>query len=93
MRRADAKAGIKVVTIAPGYIATPMTAINPYPMPFLLPADKAAARFAVAIERGVSYTVIPWQMGVVAKLLRLLPNWLYDRLFTHAPHKPRGLLK
>ena len=85
--------GIKVVTIAPGYIETPMTAVNPYKMPFLLPADQAAARFAAAIERGVSYTVIPWQMGVVAKILRVLPNWLYDRLFTSAPRKPRGLLK
>jgi NAD(P)-dependent dehydrogenase (short-subunit alcohol dehydrogenase family) len=81
--------GIRVVTIAPGYIATPMTAINPYPMPFLLPADEAARRFARAIARGTSYTVIPWQMGVVAKLLRLLPNWLYDRLFVSAPRKPR----
>ncbi len=85
--------GIKVVTIAPGYIETPMTEINPYKMPFLLPVDKAAKRFAAAIARGVSYTVIPWQMGLVAKLLRLLPNWLYDRLFTNAPRKPRGLLK
>lgn len=85
--------GIKVVTIAPGYIATPMTEINPYQMPFLLPAERAAERFAAAIERGTSYTVIPWQMGLVAKLLRALPNWLYDRLFTSAPRKPRGLLK
>ncbi|MCL2523108.1 MAG: SDR family oxidoreductase [Betaproteobacteria bacterium] len=85
--------GIEVLTIAPGYIATPMTAINPYPMPFLMPAEKAAARFAAAIERSVSYTVIPWPMGIVAKLLRLLPNWLYDRLFAKAPRKPRGLLK
>lgn len=84
---------IKVVTIAPGYIETPMTAVNPYRMPFLLPVDQAAARFAAAIERGVSYTVIPWPMGVVAKCLRLLPNWLYDRLFANAPRKPRGLLK
>ena len=85
--------GIKVVTIAPGYIETPMTAVNPYKMPFLLPAPQAAERFAAAIARGVSYTVIPWQMGLVAKLLRLLPNWLYDRLFTGAPRKPRGLLR
>ena len=84
---------MRVVTIAPGYIETPMTAINPYKMPFLLPVDKAAARFAKAIERGTSYIVIPWPMGIVAKLLRLLPNWLYDRLFTGAPRKPRGLLK
>ena len=85
--------GIKVVTIAPGYIETPMTAVNPYKMPFLLRADKAAERFAAAIERGVTYTVIPWPMGIVAKILRVLPNWLYDRLFTSAPRKPRGLLK
>ncbi len=83
--------GVKVVTIAPGYIATPMTASNPYPMPFMLTATEAARRFARAIERGRSYAVIPWQMGVVAKLLRLLPNWLYDRLFANAPRKPRGL--
>jgi len=83
--------GIKVVTIAPGYIETPMTAVNPYKMPFLLPVEQAAGKFAAAIERGVSYTVIPWPMGVVAKLLRLLPNWLYDRLFAGAPRKPRGL--
>jgi len=85
--------GIKVVTIAPGYIETPMTAVNPYKMPFLLPVDQAAERFAAAIARGTTYTVIPWPMGVVAKLLRALPNWLYDRLFTSAPRKPRGLLK
>ena len=83
------ESGIKVVTIAPGYIETPMTAINPYTMPFMLKADEAARRFARAIECGTSYTVIPWQMGVVAKILRLLPNWLYDWLLAKAPHKPK----
>jgi NAD(P)-dependent dehydrogenase (short-subunit alcohol dehydrogenase family) len=83
--------GIKVVTIAPGYIETPMTAVNGYRMPFLLPVDDAAERFAAAITKGTSYTVIPWQMGIVAKLLRLLPNALYDRLFANAPRKPRAL--
>ena len=85
------ESGIRVVTIAPGYIATPMTAVNSYRMPFLVPADAAARRFARAIARGSSYAVIPWQMGLVAKLLRLLPNALYDRLFAKAPRKPRGL--
>lgn len=83
--------GVRVTTIAPGFIATPMTAHNPYAMPFLLPADVAAARFARAIARGVSYTVIPWPMAVVAKLLRLLPDALYDRLAARAGRKPRGL--
>jgi NAD(P)-dependent dehydrogenase (short-subunit alcohol dehydrogenase family) len=81
--------GIKVVTIAPGYIDTPMTRGNPYPMPFLMHADVFADKAAATIEAGTSYRVIPWQMGVVAKVLRLLPNWLYDLAFSKAPHKPR----
>lgn len=84
-------AGVKVVTICPGYIETPMTAVNSYPMPFLLPAPEAARRFARIIECGTSYAVVPWQMGIVAKLLRLLPNALYDRLFARAPRKSRRL--
>jgi hypothetical protein len=38
---------------------------------------------------GASYRVIPWQMGLVAKLLRLLPNALFDRAFGNRPYKPR----
>lgn len=83
--------GIRVVTIAPGYIETPMTAKNPYRMPFIMPAEEAAQRMARAIKCGVSYTVIPWQMSVVAKLLRLLPNPIFDALFARAGRKPRNL--
>lgn len=81
--------GIKVTTICPGYIRTPMTTHNPYPMPFMLDAEVAAARMARAIARQTSFTVIPWQMSVVGALLKVLPRWLYDLLFAHAPHKPR----
>jgi short-subunit dehydrogenase len=83
--------GLRVVTIAPGYVATPMTAVNCYPMPFMLPADEAARRIARQIGRGASYAVVPWQMAVAAKLLRLLPNPLFDRIFSRAGRKPRGL--
>ena len=82
--------GIRVVTIAPGYIDTPMTRANPYPMPFLMPAARFAQKAAAAIAAGDSYRVIPWQMGVVAKLLRALPNAVYDLAFVRAPRKPRG---
>ncbi|MDB5776638.1 MAG: short chain dehydrogenase family protein [Herbaspirillum sp.] len=82
-------AGIRVVTIAPGYIDTPMTRGNRYAMPFLMPPERFAARAAAAIAAGDSYRVIPWQMGVVAKLLRVLPNWLFDLVFSKAPHKAR----
>lgn len=84
--------GVAVVTICPGYIKTSMTNINPYPMPFILEADEAARRIAAAVARQTSFAVIPWQMGMIGWLLKLLPRGLYDRLFVHAPHKPRGLL-
>ncbi len=82
--------GVRVVTICPGYIRTPMTGINPYPMPFMLEADDAARRIARVIERGCSFKVVPWQMALVGRILKWLPNWLYDRLFAKAPHKPRA---
>ena len=81
---------IKVVTICPGYIDTPMTQVNQYAMPFLMPVEKFARRAIAAVECGDSYRIIPWQMGWVAKLLRLLPNWLFDRVFAKAPHKARA---
>jgi len=81
--------GVKVTTICPGYIRTPMTTHNPYPMPFMLDAEVAATRMARAIARQTAFTVIPWQMGLVGRVLKILPRWLYDLLFAHAPHKPR----
>jgi short-subunit dehydrogenase len=82
-------AGIAVVTICPGYIRTPMTAVNKFKMPFLIDVDQAVIRFARAIERKTSFTVIPWSMGIAARVLRITPNWLYDRVFQRMPRKPR----
>ena len=81
--------GVQVVTILPGYIDTPLTRGNRYPMPFLMPAEAFADRAFAAIEAGDSYRVIPWQMGVVAKLLRLLPNAWFDRAFAGRGRKRR----
>lgn len=81
--------GVKVITICPGYIATPMTAENTYPMPFLMNADAAAREIISIVERGKTFAVIPWQMAVAARALRAMPNWLFDLLFANAPRKPR----
>jgi short-subunit dehydrogenase len=88
--RGELKAsGVKVVTICPGYIDTPLTQKNSYSMPFLMPPEAFADQAFAAIEAGASYKVIPWQMGVVAKLLRLLPNALFDKALTGRARKPR----
>jgi short-subunit dehydrogenase len=81
--------GVAVVTICPGYVATSMTARNPYRMPFLLKPDKAARLIARAIERKRRFYVLPWQMAWLGKLLRVLPRPLYDRALARAKHKPR----
>ena len=81
--------GVRVVTLLPGYVDTPLTRQNRYRMPFLMsPAAFAEQAFA-AIGAGTSYRVIPWQMGLVAKLLRLLPNPMFDKLLAGRPRKHR----
>ncbi|MDD2176127.1 SDR family oxidoreductase [Acidovorax sp. D2M1] len=81
--------GVRVVTVSPGYIDTPLTQQNRYSMPFLMQPVDFADRAFRTIQAGVSYRVIPWQMGVVAKLLRMLPNPLFDKLLAGRPRKRR----
>jgi short-subunit dehydrogenase len=84
------KSGVKVVTLCPGYIDTPLTQGNRYGMPFLMKAEDFAAQALRAIEAGTSYRVIPWQMGVVAKIMRMLPNALLDRAVQGRERKKRS---
>ncbi len=83
--------GIAVVTVAPGYIDTPMTQVNPYAMPFKMTAQTAAIKTARCIAKRRAYTVIPWQMAWTARLLKWLPIPVYDAVFENAPRKPRSL--
>jgi len=85
-----AKYGVRVVTIAPGFIRTEMTNQNPYRMPFLMNVDAFAERAADAIVAGVPYRTIPWQMGCVTILLRWMPRWIFDRLMANRKQKPRA---
>jgi short-subunit dehydrogenase len=83
--------GVQVITIAPGYVDTPLTRKNRYPMPFLMPAATFADQAFKAIAAGTSYRVIPWQMGVVSRIMRLIPNALWDRILARQPRKHRGI--
>ncbi|MBV8603178.1 MAG: SDR family oxidoreductase [Pelomonas sp.] len=82
--------GVRVVTIAPGYVATPLTSGNRFRMPFLMAPEAFARAARRTIAAGTSYRVIPWQMGVVAKLLRLLPDAWFDRALAGQPRKRRA---
>ena len=80
--------GVRVTTLCPGFIATPMTAKNPYPMPFIIEADDAARRFARIVDAGRSYAVVPWPMAIVGRILKVLPNAVYDRVMAGRRRKP-----
>ena len=82
--------GFKVVTLAPGYIQTPLTQKNKFPMPFLMPANDFANAAFHAIEQGASFRVIPTPMAWVARILRVLPNALFDRAVKNVPRKHRA---
>lgn len=81
--------GITVITICPGYIATAMTAGNPYRMPFIIAAETAAEKIVAIIARRKTFAVLPWPMAIVARLMHVLPRWIYDPLAAKAGYKPR----
>lgn len=83
------KSDVLVTTICPGFVATPLTQKNPYKMPFLQTPDEFAEKAVAAIDARTTYRVVPWQMGVLAKILRLLPNWLFDKILARRKQKPR----
>jgi short-subunit dehydrogenase len=83
--------GVSVVCVCPGYIDTPMTRVNRYRMPFIISADEGARKIAGAIAGKRRLVVIPWQMAAASVLWRILPRWLYDRIASRAPRKPKDL--
>ncbi len=93
--------GISVSTICPGFVRTPMTAIDDFPMLFAMEADEAASRIIRALRRRAKVANFPWQTTALAGLARLMPDWVLARAFRHhmehpplaplpAPSRPTG---
>jgi short-subunit dehydrogenase len=83
--------GIGVTTICPGFVKTPMTAIDDFPMLFAMEADEAARRIIRALQRRAKVANFPWQTTALVRLLRLAPDWLLARIFRHhMEHPPMG---
>ncbi len=72
--------GVGISVVNPGFVETPMTSVNKFPMPFMIPAGDAAARIISGLARGKYEIVFPRPMMVLMKLLRVLPNWLFFRV-------------
>lgn len=70
--------GIKVVTVKPGFVKTPMTDGNDFKMPFIVSAEKAAAVIVKGLKKEKTYIRFPFLMRVSAWVLKLMPNFLYE---------------
>lgn len=69
--------GVSISVVNPGFVETPMTKVNTFPMPFILKADDAAARIIRGLERGRFEVAFPWQLVWILKVARLLPYGAY----------------
>lgn len=72
-----ARQGVTVSLVNPGFVETPMTAVNTFPMPFIVKSDAAAALILRGLEKQKFEIVFPWQLAIAMKVLRVLPYGLF----------------
>jgi short-subunit dehydrogenase len=80
MRGSLRRHGVRVTTVCPGFVRTPMTASNKFKMPFIVEPEAAANSIADGLEQGRTEIVFPWQMAVSMKVARLVPVRLWAAL-------------
>lgn len=80
--------GIRLHAICPGYIRTPMTAVNRFPMPFMLEPEEAARRTLAGIAAGRVRIAYPWPTYAMARLAGALPLGLRAAVAARFPSKP-----
>lgn len=77
MRNDLARTGVKVSVINPGFVDTPMTEVNDFPMPFIITSNDAANRIIAGLKKGKYEIAFPWQTNLMMKMARVIPNWLF----------------
>ena len=75
-----ARKNIVVSLINPGFVATPMTAVNTFPMPYLMTVEAATDRIVSGLEAGKFEIAFPWQLVLSLKAMRILPYALFFRV-------------
>jgi NAD(P)-dependent dehydrogenase (short-subunit alcohol dehydrogenase family) len=74
--------GIDVLTVCPGFVETEMTETNSFPMPFIIQADQAARAIADGIEHQSTRIVFPWQMSLLMRFAKFVPDRLWALALT-----------
>lgn len=84
---------VKLTLINPGFVDTPMTKRNEFPMPFIVSTDFAADAIIKGLIGGKFEIVFPWQMKLMAKFSRMLPYWMYFAFINAIPEQPAPVPK
>jgi short-subunit dehydrogenase len=79
--------GVKVSMIAPGFVKTPATDVNTFPMPFIISAEDAARRIANGLEKGRAHIAFPKRFSFLLRLINLLPRGAYTCLVGGATNR------
>lgn len=79
--------GVAVTVICPGFVKTPMTAVNDFPMPFLMEAERAARIIRRGLARNAALITFPLPMRLAAWWMRVLPSGLVTKLLANGPKK------
>ncbi len=79
--------GVDVTIIQPGFIKTPLTSGRENRMPFIIELGDSLPHFLNAIEKKKKFAAFPWQLATLARLGRILPAWLYDRIAGRANYR------
>lgn len=65
--------GVQMQIVNPGFVRTPLTDVNPFPMPFLMELEDAAEAFYRGLQSNRFEIVFPWRFAALLKVLRYLP--------------------
>ncbi len=72
---------VRVSVVNPGFIKTPMTNQNPFPMPMIVSAEFAAEEMFKGLTKSNSFEIhFPKKFTFIMKILKIMPNWLYLKL-------------
>lgn len=77
--------GVRFTLITPGFVKTPMTDLNKYRMPFLMPVEKAVAIILSGLEKEKTEIHFPYRLSLLCKMGQWLPNGLYANLMSRRP--------
>lgn len=85
-----AHSGVKVNVICPGFVKTPMTDVNRFPMPFLMTPERAAQIMKQGLAKNRARIAFPWQMYALVRLFTALPSGMLDAVTARMPRKGAG---